>query len=199
VAFHFDLADEESCQALIRACVDSYGGIDGLANVGADLSPERSARDLDLLGMSEEIWERFMDVNLLGYTRTIRAALPHFVAQRNGAIVNTSSAAAHLGEGVRPAYATSKVAIHALTRHVARRWGGDNVRCNAIAPGPVVTDSSAHYADHPDFKAFIASTALGRGGTPAEVASIMALLLSDDGAWVTGQVWSVGGGQMMRD
>jgi NAD(P)-dependent dehydrogenase (short-subunit alcohol dehydrogenase family) len=195
----FDLADEASCNALIQACVDAYGGVEGLANVGADLAPERSARDLDLLDMSDDIWKRFHDVNLLGYTRTIRAALPHFIAQKNGAIVNTSSAAAFIGEDTRPAYATSKVAIHAMSRHVARRWGRDNVRCNVIAPGPTLTEGSVNYAHLPDFKAFIASTPLQRAGTMAEVAAAMTFLLSDDGAWVTGQVWSIGGGQVMRE
>ena len=198
-AARVDLADEPSCRALIQACVESYGGIDGLANVAADTSPERSARDLDLLEMSEDIWTRFHDVNVLGFTRTIRAALPHFVTQRDGAIVNVSSAAAFIAEATRPAYATSKIASHTVTRHVARRWGPDNVRCNAVAPGPIMTENVQKYADTPDFKGYLEKTLLKRGGTMAEAASVIAFLLSDDGGFVTGQVWSVGGGQVMRE
>jgi len=198
-AVPFDLADEASCAALVQACVEAYGGIDGLANVGADLAPEKSARDLPLLDMSEEIWKRFFDVNLLGYTRTIRAALPHFVNQRNGTIVNVSSNAAFIGEDTRPAYATSKIAAHTLTRHVARKWGPDNVRCNAVSPGPILTETAQQYADTPDFKEYLATTLLKRAGTMDEAAGVIAFLLSDDGGFVTGQVWSVGGGQVMRE
>jgi NAD(P)-dependent dehydrogenase (short-subunit alcohol dehydrogenase family) len=110
-----------------------------------------------------------------------------------------SSSAAHVGEPTRPAYATTKVSLHALTRHVARRWGRDNVRCNAVAPGPVFTETTRQYANDPLVRAMVESNALGRAGAPEEVAAVMAFLLSDDGAWVTGQVWSVGGGFTMRE
>jgi NAD(P)-dependent dehydrogenase (short-subunit alcohol dehydrogenase family) len=198
-AVPFDLAKEESCRALIKACVDSYGGIDGLANVGADLSPSLTARDVDLLGMDEAVWQRTLDVNLMGYTRTIRAALPHMAAQKNGAIVSVSSAAAHIGEDTRPAYATSKIGVNTLTRHVARRWGPDNIRCNAVAPGPVLSESFAKYIPKEDMKKMTDAMPLRRTGSADEVAAVLCFLLSDDGSWVTGQVWSVGGGWTMRE
>src|SRR5438093_1217829 len=62
-AVQFDLADEDTCKALIQACVDTYGGIDGLANVGADLSPALAARDLDLLTTGDDVWDHCMNVN----------------------------------------------------------------------------------------------------------------------------------------
>jgi NAD(P)-dependent dehydrogenase (short-subunit alcohol dehydrogenase family) len=198
-AVHFDLANEDTCKALIQTCVDSYGGIDGLANVGADLSPALSSRDRDLLTTTDDVWDRYIDVNFMGYKRTMRAALPHMLKQKNGAIVSVSSAAAHIGEEVRMAYASSKIALHALTRHVARRWGPDNIRCNAVAPGPVMSEIFKANIAKEDLDKMNAAMPLRRSGDPAEVGSIIAFLLSDDGDWVTGQVWSVNGGWTLRE
>lgn len=196
---HFDFADAASAQNLIQACVDAYGGVDGLANVGADLSHPSVTEGRDLLGTTDDHWDRQFDCNFGGYARTIQAVLPHMIAQRSGAIVNTSSTAAFAGESARPAYAAAKAAINTLTRHVARRWGADNIRCNCIAPGLVLVEKVRENMPESAKQGYIALTPLKRGGEPAEVAAAYAFLLSDDGAWITGQVWSINGGRMMRE
>src|SRR3546814_17892447 len=90
----FDLADDASTDALIRKCVDLYGGIDGLANIGADLSPETMAGDLDVLEMNIETWQRTMRVNVTGHALTCREAIRQMVKQgTGGAIVNVYSEA----------------------------------------------------------------------------------------------------------
>jgi len=144
----FDFSDAASAETLINTCIDAYGGIDGLANIGADLNHPSVTMALDLLDTPEDHWARQFDCNFTGYTRTIKAALPHMVAQRSGSSVNTSTSSAHMGETVHPAYAAAKAALHAMTRHVARRWGPDNIRCNAIAPGLVLVENIA--ADMPE-------------------------------------------------
>ena len=202
--FVFDFVDEPSCRALIEDCVQNYGGIDGLANVGADTRHSLLNRDLDLLQMQDDVWQRTLDVNLHGHIRTIRAALPNFAKQRDGAIVCVSSGAAHIGDPTLPAYATSKIALHTVIRHVARKWGPDNVRCNAISPGAVTTETSRSISGADPVHAAMRkkledSLPLKRAGTTAEVAASIAFLLSEDAAWVTGQVWSVNGGQVMRE
>lgn len=193
----FDLADETSVQALIDRAVSDLGGIDGLFNVGANVPDAVPDRDTDLLGMDPAIWRRTFEINLLGYALTCRAVLPHLLAQGGGAIVNTSSGGAWSGLPVLPAYSASKAGINALTRHIASRWGREGVRCNAVAPGRVVTESLRRQgAPKPPPGQDVRST---RAGRPADVAATAALLLSDDGGWINGQVWSVCGGSSLRE
>ena len=198
-AVQFDFGDEDGCKRLIQACVDAHGGIDGLANVGADISPPMMLPDSDLLNTTDDVWHRHLNVNMLGYKRTIRATLPHMIAQKSGAIVNVSSAGVHLAEEARIAYATGKIGVHTITRHVAKKWGPDNIRCNAVAPGPVLTPALIANLSDNDLKEMTHSLPLRRGGAPSDLGGVIAFLLSDDGNWITGQVWSVGGGITMRE
>jgi NAD(P)-dependent dehydrogenase (short-subunit alcohol dehydrogenase family) len=198
-AARFDLADEASVHVLVRTAVDAFGGVDGLANVGADLSPETIGRDLDLLEMDTAVWERTLRVNLTGFAQTCRAVIPQLQKSGGGAIVNTSSLAAFIGEATRPAYAASKAGINALTRHVARRWGPENIRCNGVMPGAVMSETALRMMSQEFKDRLRASTTLNRLGQPEDLASAICFLLSDDSSWVNGQVWSIDGGANFRD
>lgn len=194
-AMKFDLADEASTDALIRKCVDLYGGIDGLANIGADLSPETMAGDLDVLEMNIETWQRTMRVNVIGHALTCREAIRQMVKQgTGGAIVNVSSEAASCGEDTRPAYAASKAGVNALMRQIALRWGKEGIRCNCVAPG-ITMSATAEEQMPADFKQqWLDLTTMKRFGRPEDLAATIVHLLSDDAAWVSGQVWHVNGG-----
>jgi NAD(P)-dependent dehydrogenase (short-subunit alcohol dehydrogenase family) len=198
-SFRFDLADPESISALVEACVDRYGGVDGLANIGADIEVARSELGQDLLSMSVATWERTLRVNVIGHALTIRAAVPHLIRAGGGAIVGVSSAAAHGGFADAPAYACSKAALNALARHVAKRWGKDNIRCNYIAPGWILSESARQYLDTQMHDAAVAALPLTRLGEPADTAALLAFLLSEDAAWITGQVVAINGGAAFRD
>src|SRR5687768_307327 len=150
LAVEFDLADEQSVRGLFDTAVDRLGGVDGLYNVGADVSADVLGRDGDLLDMDPAVWRRTLEVNLIGYALTCRAVLPLLLDQGGGAIVNTSSAAAHVGDHRRAAYQTSKAGINALTRHVASRWGKQGIRCNCLSPGVVMTASAEKMALTPE-------------------------------------------------
>jgi NAD(P)-dependent dehydrogenase (short-subunit alcohol dehydrogenase family) len=199
VAVEFDLADDDSVRALIDHAVREFGGVDGLFNVGADLSEGTIGRDGDLLAFDPDVWRRTFEVNLMGFARSCRAVLPLLLAQGGGAIVNTSSNAAFVGEATRPAYAASKAGVNALTRHVASRWGKKGVRCNAVSPGLVLSETGAATMSDEFKAAVLASIASTRLGKPADLANAVAFLLSDDAEWVNGQVWSINGGGAMRD
>ncbi|WP_018637520.1 SDR family NAD(P)-dependent oxidoreductase [Parafrankia elaeagni] len=199
VATHFDLADELSAEALVDMAIAQFGTVHGLFNVGADLSPGNLGRDRSLLDTDLDVWHRTLDVNVVGFVRTSRAVLPHLLANGGGSIVNTSSGAAVSGgDRLRPAYAASKSAVNALTRHIAGNWGPRGVRCNGVMPGLVMGETQEQQNDVALQERFLREVPTTRLGRPADLAAVVAFLLSDDAEWVNGQVWAIDGGANMR-
>lgn len=198
-AIEFDLSDDESVGSFIREAVDFLGGVDGLFNVGAEMTPAVFKNDLTVLDTDMEIWKRTLDVNLLGFARTIKAVLPVMLETGAGSIVNTSSGAAFNGLANRVAYSASKAGVNALSRHVASAWGRNGIRCNSVMPGMVMGETQErmnHHELHADIMSRIRSPRLG---APSDIAAIVTYLLSDDGEWVNGQSWNVDGGLSLRD
>jgi NAD(P)-dependent dehydrogenase (short-subunit alcohol dehydrogenase family) len=197
VSLAFDIADEDSVGELFEEVSRVFGGVDLLHNVAADLSPETIGRDTNLLEVDLAVWDRTLHVDLRGYVLTMRAAIPIMLERGGGAIVNTSSAAAFLGEAIRPAYAAAKAGINAVSRHVANRWGREGIRCNVVAPGLVLTETATEAVLGVLAKR-LARNPSGRHGTPDDIAASVAYLLSSDAAFINGQVISVDGGITMR-
>lgn len=193
----FDLSETASVAALIDTAATTYGGVDLLFNVGADMSTIRS--DSDVVDIDFDVWDRVMAVSLRGYLAAMKYAIPKMLQRGGGAIVNMSSAAAFQGEPARPAYATAKAGIGALTRHVASRWGKHNIRCNAVAPGFTATETIRAVPQWPDLQAAALKRIRGpRVGDPADVAALVAFLLSAEGEWINGQVVNIDGGTVLR-
>jgi NAD(P)-dependent dehydrogenase (short-subunit alcohol dehydrogenase family) len=197
VAIDFDIAEDESVGALVACAVDNYGAVNGLHVNAADMSPEVLGVDgeSDLLTIPLAVWQRTLDVNLTGFLLAARATIPHLLEAGGGGITNTVSDAIYAGEHVRVGYAASKSALTAVTRHIASRWGREGIRCNSISPGIIArneeieADMLASHRREPRSP---------RAGRPDDIASMAAYLLSDDGAWVNGQVWSVNGGRFLN-
>jgi NAD(P)-dependent dehydrogenase (short-subunit alcohol dehydrogenase family) len=192
-----DIADEASVEKLFGEVSRVFGGVDLLHNVAADLSPATIGRDSDLLEVDLAVWDRTLHVDLRGYVLTMRAAIPMMLARGGGAIVNTSSAAAFVGEAIRPAYGAAKAGINAVSRHVASRWGQEGIRCNVVAPGLVLTETATEAVLGVLAKR-LARNPSGRHGTPEDIAASVAYLLSSDADFINGQVISVDGGITMR-
>lgn len=193
----FDISDEDSCKALVAHALSECGGLDGVFNVAADTSPQTLGRDSDsdILTVPLDVWQRSLDVNLTGTFFMIRAALPAILERGGGSIVNTLSGLVFYGSPVRPAYLASKSALIALTRHVAARWGKEGVRCNAVAPGFVMTEQVAHNVPQAERDAVLASNKSPRHGRPEDIAAAAVYLLSDDAEWINGQMHLVNGGR----
>jgi NAD(P)-dependent dehydrogenase (short-subunit alcohol dehydrogenase family) len=193
----FDLADPDSVADLIKTAATTYDGVDLLFNVGADMSAIRA--DTDVVDIDFDVWDRVMAVNLRGYVAAMKYAIPRMLGRGGGAIVNMSSAAAFQGEPARPAYATAKAGIGALTRHVASRWGKEGIRCNAVAPGFTATEVIRSVPQWPELQAAALKRIRGtRVGDPDDIASLVAFLLSEEGAWINGQVVNIDGGTVLR-
>jgi NAD(P)-dependent dehydrogenase (short-subunit alcohol dehydrogenase family) len=193
----FDLADPSSVAELMRSAAASFDGIDLLFNVGADMSTIRA--DTDVVDIEFDVWDRVMAVNLRGYVAAMKYAIPEMLRRGGGAIVNMSSAAAFQGEPARPAYATAKAGIGALTRHVASRWGKEGIRCNGVAPGFTATEAIRSVPQWPELEAGALKRIRGtRVGDPVDIAALVAFLLSEEGAWINGQVVNIDGGTVLR-
>lgn len=189
-----DGADDEAIRATVALAVAELGGLDGFH---ANFASFKDGAE-DVLDMSMGVFDEVMRVNMRGFVLCTRHAIPAMIARGGGSIIYTSSGAAFMGQPVRVAYAMSKLAVHALMRHVANRFGPDGIRANAVTPGMVL---------HPRFEATVAPeyaeatrkiTPMGRLGRPSDVAAMAALLMSDEGNFITGQVISVDGGKTMR-
>jgi NAD(P)-dependent dehydrogenase (short-subunit alcohol dehydrogenase family) len=197
VGVGFDISTEEGVDALFGAALDAFGAVDLVHVNAADLSPETVGADSDALEVPLDVFDRTIDVNLRGHLLVTRRAVP-LLLPRGGSLVYTSSAAAFVGEPMRPSYAMSKSGLLALVRHVASRWGREGVRANAVAPGLVITEALAGNVDE-SFQEYALSLARSpRLGRPDDIAAAVAFLLSDDAEWINGQVLGVDGGTLLR-
>ena len=203
-ALEYDQANEDSIASLVAGAVEHFGALHGLHTNAADLSNETLGRDGDLLEMDLAIWDRTLQVNLIGYALLIRAAVPHLLAAGGGGIVCTCSGSATAGEPTRPAYACSKAAVGALVRHVASRWGKERIRCNAVSPGQVWSEKAYEFWREQlgdDFKGpeHFPLPRTFRGGQPEDIAAAVTFLLADDSEWINGQILGVNGGSSFEN
>jgi NAD(P)-dependent dehydrogenase (short-subunit alcohol dehydrogenase family) len=199
-AFEMDLRDESSVRGMIEATVSKFGGIDALDNNAADTSMKAAIGDSDVVSIDLALWDRIFSINLRGFVIACRYAIPAMLERGGGSIVNIASGSAISGEPDHVAYGCSKAGVVQLTRHIAVRWGKENIRCNAIAPGLVITEKLLSLGDaYADFSDRILARALTPTlGAPEDVAATVAYLLSADARYVTGQLLSVDGGMFVR-
>jgi NAD(P)-dependent dehydrogenase (short-subunit alcohol dehydrogenase family) len=140
------------------------------------------------------VWDAILRVNLRGTMIASRAAIPH-LRRRGGAIVNTSSGAALAGGLSHSAYSASKAALHSLTQSIATQHGKEGIRCNAIAPGLIVTPATRDtYAGSELGAVMLRHHLTPRLGRPEDIAAAVVFLASDEAAFITGQVICVDGG-----
>jgi len=187
-----DVADAGSAAALVERTVARFGGIDHLVNNAAIYG----SMEFDLLvSVDWDYYRRFMAVNLDGALVMTRAVYPEIAKRGGGAIVNQSSTAAYLYSGF---YGLAKAGINSLTQQLAHELGGQRIRVNAIAPGPTDTDATRAQAGEAAKDIVRNSLAIKRMGSVDDLVGALLYLLSDDAAWVTGQVLAVDGGQTFR-
>jgi NAD(P)-dependent dehydrogenase (short-subunit alcohol dehydrogenase family) len=194
VVQHTDVSSEEQIRAMIERTLERFGRIDILHNNAAALGPEALGSDLTLDTMTSEMWDRTFAVNLRSQMLAAKYAVAHMVAAGGGAIINMSSGASLGGDLARVAYSSAKGGVNTLTRSIATMYGKRGVRCNAVAPGFVLSPP-ARLQVPPDVMAIYEQNCLVPYlGEPEDVAAVVVFLASDQARYVTGQVISVDGG-----
>jgi NAD(P)-dependent dehydrogenase (short-subunit alcohol dehydrogenase family) len=138
---------------------------------------------------------RFLSVNMMGALTCTRACYAAMEARGGGAIVNQSSTAAYMYAGF---YGLAKAGVNSLTQQLAQELGGRGIRVNAIAPGPTDTEAARTVVPDAYLTSLIGSLAIKRPGTTDDLVGMCLFLLSDRAAWITGHVFNVDGGQIVR-
>lgn len=187
-----DVSDEASVKAMADAVASELGGIDFLVNNAALFGGMRLEGMLD---MDLSYYNRFMSINVNGALLCIRACLPYLMRRAGAAVVNQTSTAAWMNYGI---YSVAKLAMNGLTTSLARELGPRGIRINGIAPGPTKTEALSTTVDDQTLNMILATMPLSRVGTPADLASGLVFLLSDQAHWITGHILNVDGGQFMR-
>ncbi|HKT54213.1 MAG TPA: SDR family oxidoreductase, partial [Caulobacteraceae bacterium] len=153
--------------------------------------------DGTLLQMTTELWDKSFAVNVRGAMLLSREAVPHMLKRGGGAIVNTSSGASEVPSvDARTAYGPSKGALESLTRYVAAQYGAQNIRCNAILPGAVLTPGMQTTFTQSQLDAMVGRTMLQRITMPADIAAGVHFLASDDARQITGQLIRIDAGRL---
>jgi 3-oxoacyl-[acyl-carrier protein] reductase len=190
VACTLDVTDEEQVKASIKAVIAEFGKVDILVN-NAGIT-----RDQLVMRMKRADWDAVLQTNLTSAYLCIQQVTSSMLKQRWGRIINVASVFGQMGQAGQANYSASKAGLIGLTMAIARELGSRNITCNAVAPGFIETAMTEALGE--EFKQNAAKQIpLGRVGSPADVASAVAFLASDEASYITGHVLNVNGGMLM--
>ncbi len=185
-----DVSKAEDAERLISETVNTFGRLDVLVN-NAGIT-----RDNLAIRMKESEWDMVLNINLKGTFLCSQAAAKVMMKKRSGRIVNIASVSGILGTAGQANYASSKAGVIALTKALARELGPRNITVNAVAPGYIITEMTEKLPDKVK-EEYLAQIPLKRGGTPEDVANVVAFLASEAASYVTGTTLIVSGGLVM--
>jgi NAD(P)-dependent dehydrogenase (short-subunit alcohol dehydrogenase family) len=194
IAQYMDLNDEDSIRQMVAATVDHFGSLRIVHNNAADMRQRHLDEDMAIEFMEADLWDSVFRANTRGTMLVTKYALPALLASGDASVINTSSGASLSGDLYRPAYGASKAAINNFTMYMATQYGKKGVRCNVVSPGIVVTASASAANSEERFAALMRHVLSPRIGRPEDIAAVVAMLASDDGQYINGQIISVDGG-----
>ncbi|MDC7998276.1 3-oxoacyl-[acyl-carrier-protein] reductase [Gilvibacter sediminis] len=188
-AYQSNAADFDQCETLVKQVLEDFGSVDVLIN-NAGIT-----KDNLLMRMSEEDFDKVIEVNLKSVFNMTKAIQRTFLKQRSGSIINMSSVVGVKGNAGQANYAASKAGIIGFSKSVALELGSRSIRCNVIAPGFIETEMTAKL-DPDTVQGWRNAIPLKRGGQPEDIANACVFLASDLSAYITGQVMNVDGGML---
>ena len=189
-AYQCNVANTADVDAMIKDVIKRYGSLDILVN-NAGIT-----RDNLIMKMSEEDFDKVIDVNLKGSFNMMRFVSRQMLRQRSGRIISMASVVGIAGNAGQANYAASKAGIIGMTKSAARELASRGITVNAVAPGFIETEMTAVLSEEVK-KASAAQIPLGHFGKPEDIAKTVAFLASDDAAYITGQVIQVDGGMVI--
>jgi len=189
-AFVMDVADEEQIKSGIKSAIGQFGKIDILVN-NAGIT-----RDQLVMRMKRADWDAVLNTNLTSAYLCIQQVIGSMLKQRWGRIINITSIFGQMGQAGQVNYAASKAGLIGLTMAMAREVASRNITCNAVAPGFIETSMTAVLSEELKQSA-VKMIPLGRVGAPADVASAVSFLASEEASYITGHVLNVNGGMLM--
>lgn len=185
-----DISSTDNVTSLVKSIIDEHGKIDILVN-NAGIN-----RDNLLMRMSEDDWDKVLNVNLKAVFTSIKVASRSMIKQRSGRIINISSVVGLTGNSGQVNYAASKAGLIGMTKSIAKEFASRGITANCIAPGYIETEMTSNLTD--DVKSSIKEQIpLGRIGCVEDIAHAVAYLASDEASYITGQTLTVDGGMVM--
>jgi NAD(P)-dependent dehydrogenase (short-subunit alcohol dehydrogenase family) len=179
---------------MVAEVIARYGRIDVLYNNAAIQTPAQRAKDLDVVNVDIDAWDRAMDVNARGSMLCCKHIVPHMLKQGSGSIIHASSGFGGQGDLSLTSYAASKAAMIALSRSVATQYGKQGIRSNSIQIGLVLGDNAIHSLSQ-EMKDILVDNHLTPAlGKPRQIADVIAFLASDESSFITGANIPVDGG-----
>ncbi len=190
VAYEVDVSQWEQVSRIIQTMIQNHGTIHHLVN-NAGIT-----RDNLLMRMKEDEWDLVMAVNLKGVFNFSKSLIRHMISNRYGRIVNISSVVGLMGNPGQTNYSASKAGVVGFTKSLAREVASRGITVNAVAPGYIETSMTENLPEATKNQ-FLDFIPMRRFGTPQEVAQVVRFLLSDDAAYITGQIININGGMLM--
>lgn len=190
IAIKADVSDFEAVEKMFVTIIEEFGSIDVLIN-NAGIAVAKQFQDY----VPSE-WHEIIGTNLNGMYHCSYFALKDMMKRHEGVIINLSSIFGITGAAMEVPYSTSKGAVIAFTKSLAREFGYSGIRINSVAPGGIDTDMVADVKED-DLDAFLEDVPLGRLGKPIEIANLISFLVSDKASYITGQIISPNGGWLI--